>query len=83
MVGQYLEASKELEEKSQKFDSLKLRYTEKVSQLEFACSDKDVHIKLLEEGFAAHKEGIPSFVRVVLNSPDFGNVNTALQTAAI
>lgn len=29
------------------------------------------------------KEGIPSFVRAIINSGDFGDVNAALQTAAI
>lgn len=39
----------EMEEKTQQFESLKLQYTEKVSQLEIACSGKDLSIKFLEE----------------------------------
>ncbi|CAH1416191.1 unnamed protein product [Lactuca virosa] len=44
-----LKLSKILEERSQQLEALKSHFTEKVSQLEVSCSDKDVHIKLLEE----------------------------------
>lgn len=44
-----------MEEKSQQFESRKLQYTEKVSQLEITCSDKDVRIKFLEEDLANYQ----------------------------
>ncbi|CAH1426601.1 unnamed protein product [Lactuca virosa] len=58
VVGRRLELSKEFEEKSQQFESMKLRVTEKVSQLEIAFSDKDAHIKFLVEELAIHKATI-------------------------
>lgn len=54
-IGRRLTLTKELEEKTHQFESLKLRFTEKVSELEISCSDKDVHIKMLEEELDVQK----------------------------
>ncbi|CAH1446923.1 unnamed protein product [Lactuca virosa] len=119
-------AVKELEGVSQQYHSHKSQYMEKVSQLEIACSNKDVCIKLLEEDLVVAKlmmlekdarfatlsdpqllmeqniascqmgadqkaeemrlvikECIAIFVWALLDSSDFGAMNSALQTSAI
>ncbi|CAH1435533.1 unnamed protein product [Lactuca virosa] len=48
-ISHRVAATKELEEVSQQFQSPKLQYIEKVSQLEISCSGKDVSIKFIEE----------------------------------
>ncbi|CAI9284125.1 unnamed protein product [Lactuca saligna] len=126
VVSHHASSIKELEGVSQQYHLPKSQYTEKVSQLEIACSSKDVSIKLLEEELAMMKllmlekgaristlsdsqfmmeqntksfqtredqkadelrwfikEGIPIFVRYLLDSSDFGVVNVTLQTSAI
>ncbi|CAH1426469.1 unnamed protein product [Lactuca virosa] len=54
-ISQRSKLSKELEEQSQQFDSLKLQYTLNVSQLEIAFSGKDFRIKLLENELSGLK----------------------------
>ncbi|CAH1448424.1 unnamed protein product [Lactuca virosa] len=48
-------AVKEVEGVSRQYHSLKSQYTEKISQLEIACSSKDVSIKLSEKELATAK----------------------------
>lgn len=50
-----LTLTKELEEKTHQFESLKLRFTEKVFELEISCSDKDICSKMLEEELVVQK----------------------------
>lgn len=54
-ISRGVATTKELEEVSQQFQSLKVQYTEKVSQLEIYFQGKDVSIKLLEEELATAK----------------------------
>ncbi|CAH1451954.1 unnamed protein product [Lactuca virosa] len=65
-------------------EDLKSQYTKKVFQLEIACSRKDTGVdQKVEELRWVIKEGIPIFVRALLDSSDFGVVNATLQTSAI
>ncbi|CAH1425929.1 unnamed protein product [Lactuca virosa] len=54
-IGHRLTLTKELEEKTHQFESLKLRFTEKVSELQISCSDNDVRSKIIEEELVVHK----------------------------
>ncbi|CAH1421298.1 unnamed protein product [Lactuca virosa] len=102
-IGHRSVLASELEEKNQKIESLKLQFTQKLSELEISCSDKDVHIKMLEEELVVREghladrdaeirasklwwlvqEGIPSFVRALLNSTNFRDLNVGVKTTAI
>lgn len=54
-IRHHLDLTKELEENTHQFESLKLRFTKKVSKLEISYSEKDVCIKMLKEELDVQK----------------------------
>ncbi|KAL4582713.1 hypothetical protein LXL04_007272 [Taraxacum kok-saghyz] len=82
VAQRYREADlKRLEEAGQQFESLKVLFLEKVSGFEILCNQKEVILKRQE--MELKDQRVASCVRAVLNSQEFGNLNSLCQAASI